>query len=323
MRFPGSPRSSSGGLPISLPRILFPVLLLPGIFLAGVAGEAEAQEEPTLEELELEYVSAVNAYEAALSAREAREIRSNRLLAEVDSARAAGDDDRLDRALAAWEQEARELAALDRRVEATAERVRLARQALLEALEIRLEGLLAEVDSAGNPEEEQELGAILLDMRNRYLELRAQEDPPVEVEVAALPTISPRDTPADLRRKANLLDDRGDRYEALIADLDGRLESLRAAQRTSRAVEDFVAGIERYDDARLPVVPPGAGGVSVNDPEEAPPSSDSLGPRERPMTLEERIESLEFMRARLEEYLEQVRERAELFRREAGGGTVT
>jgi hypothetical protein len=299
---------------------LVPGLLASVLLLGAGPAPGASQEEPTLEELELEYRSALSAYEAARRAREAREIRFDRALEAADSARASGNTDELDRAFAEAQREARELGALDRRVEETAEQLRQARQVLLEALQDRLEALLEEVDSARDPEEREELAAILWDINNRYLELQATEDPPVEPEAMEEITITPRDTPANLRRKADLLDFQGDQYEAQIAEIDRRMERLEAAQRTNRAVQDFVAGIERYDDNRLPVVPPGSRTMGTTDPEEAPPAGDSVSSPDRPMTLEERIQSLQVLRDRLVTYLEQVRDKAERFRREAGGG---
>lgn len=299
---------------------LVPGLLASVLLLGAGPVPGGAQEEPTLEELELEYRSALSAYEAARRAREAREIRFDRALEAADSARASGNTDELDRAFAEAQREARELGALDRRVEETAEQLREARQVLLEALQDRLEALLEEVDSARDPEEREELAAILVDINNRYLELQATEDPPVEPEAMEEITITPRDTPANLRRKADLLDFQGDQYEAQIAEIDRRMERLEAAQRTNRAVQAFVADIERYDDNRLPVVPPGARNMGTTDPEESAPAGDSVASPDRPMTLEERIQSLQVLRDRLVTYLEQVRDKAERFRREAGGG---
>jgi len=132
--------------------------------------------------------------------------------------------------------------------------------------------------------------------------------------------MDPRDTPEILNRKAESLEFRARQYEAQAAAVGLRLEELRQDQRRARQVRDFVAGVERYDDTRLPVVSPGTRTATPPDPGQLPPGADSLGVETRPLTLEERIENLGLLQQELELRLQQIRIKAELFRRRARGG---
>lgn len=306
----GSPGSRLRSRTVSLSVVLLLASLAP---LRG-------QEPPNIQALEAEYLAARAEYEAAFLALEALESRYNQALDDFDQARTSGDDDRANRAFTAVQQLGAERRAQDRRVEEKAQGLRDARGRLLEALGASLESLILEVDAATDPEERRQLALILADRNNRYLELRGEEDPETTLEPMPDLVISPSDSPRDILRKAGTLDFRAEQYEARLTEVERRLEELRRDQRRARAVQDFVAGLERYDDTRLPVVPPATRTVDPSDPGQVPPGADTLGVESTTLTLEERIENLELLQREMEERLQQIRDKADRFRRLAGGG---
>jgi hypothetical protein len=289
-------------------------------FLALLPGLANAQEVLTIQELELEYSSRVQRHQAALNAWEVLESRFQRALEELSAAGSLGNSDRRNRAFTISQQLAGEIRIQERRVEELAQELRDSRSALLTARGQRVEDLYQQVDSAVDPQERRELGAILEDANNRYLELRAEEEPETSLEPMQDITIGPRDTPEIILRKAESLEFRANKYEAQLAGIGGRLEELREDQRRTRRVNDFMAGLERYDDTRLLGVPSGSRTVNPPDPAQVPPGADTLGVEVRPMTLEERIGSLELLEEELRLRMQQVRDKAARFRLRAGGG---
>lgn len=280
---------------------------------------ALGQDLPNLPALENEYLAAQREYQAAFLSLEAMESRYNQALEEWSEARASGDQDRTDQIFTTVQQMGLEVGAQERRVQDKAAELEAARDRLLEALGSRLEELIQRRDSAVDPEEQRQLAVILADATNRLLELRAEEPPETTLEPMQEVTISPGDTPRDILRKAESLDFRADRHESRLAEVELRMRKLLEDLRRARTVSDFVAGLERYDDTRLPVVSPGSRGVDP-EPGELPPGSDTLGVAERPLTLEERIQRLEILREDLARRIVEIRAKAQRFRDHVRGG---
>jgi hypothetical protein len=289
--------------------------------LALLPGWANGQVVLTIQELELEYSSKVQTHRAALDVWEVLESRYDRAVAETEAAEAAGDAARKNRAFTLFLQLSGEIRDQERRVGELAQEVREARSALLVALGQRVDDLLRQLEEATDPQEEEELNIFLRDNGNRLVELRAEEEPETSLEPMQDVTIDPRDSPADILRKANNLEFRANRYEAQLAGVSQRLEELREDQRRSRRVSDFNADLNRYDDTRLPVVSPANRTTPPPDAAQRPTDVDSLGTNARPMTLEERIESLELLEEELGFRIQQARDKAARFRQRAGGVT--
>jgi hypothetical protein len=297
-----------------LGRGLFAALVLGGVF-AFPPKSAAGQVAEALEQRRADFRAARSTYEAARDAQEAMDLRFQRALQATDSAYLSGNQRAIDRAYSTAQQYARELEGLDLRVRETAARLEESRDFLLVAIGDRMDELLEEAEETTDPDGVVRLAAILADLDNQFAEFQALEP---EIEVAVMPEFAPdpRDSPQDLLRKARIMDTRGDRYESQLADIDGRLEDLRQQQRRGRRLADFLAGIDRFGDTQVPVtVQAGAEGVR-QDPESLPPGADSTVVL-RP--IEERIVDLEGLRDRVGEILRQVRNRADLFRRLAGG----
>jgi DNA repair exonuclease SbcCD ATPase subunit len=277
---------------------------------------AVAQDELTLPELELAYRSSLDEYRAAFQALEVLEMRFSRASMAFDSARAEGDRGAQQRALAVTYQLGPEVRQQERRVGEKAQELRAARNRLLEARAQRLAELLAQAEQSRDPVERQELAILVQDMSYRIAELRAQEDPEVALEPEQDITIEPRHGPEDIRRLADHLDWRGDQYVELLSEIDRQLEGLRRDLRLMRQSQDFVAGVERFGDARLPVGPPGARPDRTPDPAQPPGAVALPGSEERPLTLEERIQILVVTREEVFRRIDGIRVKAESFRRQ-------
>lgn len=289
------------------------------LVLLTLPAQVLSQDAPNIPALENEYLAAQGEYQAAFFALEALESRYNQALEAFDAARASGDMDRTNQIFTTVQQLGAEVGTQERRVEEKAREMEAARARLLDALALRLEELIQRRDSANDPEEQRQLAAILADANNRLLELRAEEPPETTLEPMQDVTISPNDTPRDILRKAATLDFRADQHEARLAEVERRLSKLREDQRRARTVSDFVAGVERYDDTRLPVVSSGRREVDP-EPGQIFPDSDTLRVAEPPLSLDERIQRLEALTADLTQRMGEIRAKAERFRELARGG---
>lgn len=280
----------------------------------------EAQEPPDILVLEPEYRNAQAAYEEAFTALEAMEGRFNQALEDLDSARAANNEAGSERAYALMRRLSGELGLQRRRVEEKAEELREARAQLIEATRSWEDDLFEQLGSIQDPIERAGLTAILEDVNNRRRELSSEEEPETVLRPMGDITINPTDSPRDILRKAQALDLRADRHEARLEDVDARLEVFRQDLQRNRRVSDFLSGLDRFGDTRLPVGSPGTQTNPPPDPEQLPPGADTLSVEVRPLTLDERIRSLETLRTELEERIEVIRDKAARFRARAGGG---
>jgi hypothetical protein len=280
---------------------------------------ARSQDNPTLETLEQLYRAAQAGYEAAFASLEALESQWNQAMEEFDAARSAGDQARANALFTVAMQRAGERRVQLQRVANMAERLRDARSALREALGLEMESLILQVDSAQDDAQRLALAIRLEDRRNWYLELRAEEDPETVLEPMRDINISPSDSPRDIRRKAATLDYRADQNEDRLAEIDRRLAELREDLRRDRLVSDFLSGVERYGDTRLPVGTPGRVTTPPPDPGGLPVGADSLAVESRPLTLEERIRDLEASRSEMVVRIQLIREKAQRFRDLIGG----
>lgn len=299
-----SRKSPSSGARRALPLTTLLLALLVPVW-PGASTLVAQEVEDVLQERELEYRSVRSAFEAALSAQAAQERRFYRTLAEIETARAEGDEDRQEAAFARAQAQALELQALRRRVDETAARMAEAGRVLLAGLDDRLEGLVDEMETASSRTEREDLVAVARTLNDRYreveeeLELGGSQD----VMLAAVPevTLDPRDGPVELRWKVELLEKRIAEAGAHLEEVTAQVEELERRRRRNRSLQDFETSIQRFDDDRVPVSNPGA--RREGGGEDAPP-----------LTLEERIESLRILREEIEERRRRFRERLEMFR---------
>jgi hypothetical protein len=291
-------------------------LILLGFVLVCPRG-VEAQVGVSLEDREAEYRVAQLTHETAVQALGVAERNWDRAVQAAEAARVAGDDERRARAMADAQRQVGPLESAQRRVETTGAALAEAREALLEAIDQRLDSLVAELEGTSDQGEREALGITIRDLNIRYYELEQEDESPQVPQFTSLPEIQfdPGDGPEEWRLKADLADRHAARYEAFLGEIDGEVDDLRRRQRRERSILDHLASIERFGDIRLPVVT----STRRIDPVTGEVLPDSLATEERPLTLEERIEQLLLLRDQVETQLEQVRIRARVFRQRIGG----
>lgn len=286
--------------------------------LAAVPAPLRGQEEFTLPELEGFYRAVLAEYEGAFELLEVLESQFDGASQALTDALAAEDEAGMNAAYAETQRIASLRRQQQRRVEEKADELREARRRLLDGTAEYLEELLAQADTASNPVMQGNLAVFVADTRNRITELRNLEDPQVTLEPEPEINYEPRDGPADLRNKANVLEVRATQYEEQFAFNERQLEGLRRDQSLLRRSEDFLADRARFDNLTVPVGPPTSRTVPV--PGQAqPPGADSLGTGGGLLTLDQRIQALEVLQQEITERIQTIRVRAETLRRLAGG----
>lgn len=306
----------SGALPVAI----FAVGLL---FTLGRPAPVPAQVESqdVVSERELDYRSARGAHQAALDARSAAERRFERALQEIRAAQDDDDEDRLRAAYAQAQDQALQLQSLEQRVRDTAERVEVARERLVTALDARVESLMAELSEARSRLQQEELGALVRDLTYRIREVEEEGDLVEETRLAALPEVAwdPRDGVQELTWKAELLQRRARQYEERIEEIEGQIQDLRRRERRNRSLNDLLTGIQRFDDDQVPVVSPSedADPRSESVEQEQQQDDDTTSTTSREVSLQQRIERLELLRTRIEEFRNEVLFRARQFRNRA------
>jgi hypothetical protein len=279
-----------------------------GTLLAPATLPAQETEE-VLTQRRLEYRAARDAYEAARSAFSVVERQFSAALERVGRARRAGDEDALEQAFAVAQERSGPLRAQETRVEEARERLAEARRALIDVITVRLGELLAMMDQASSAAERAELDALWRDLANEQDQLEAAEGNALSLRPVVLPeiTFDPRDGPDELEAKAQILDRLAAVADTVIEELDGEIQALEDRLRIERQRRDFLAGTDRFDDTRMPVVSTGGA------PPEPAPAVDSAAVR-RPLTLDERLEALRSYREQLVAYRTQLQVRARQFR---------
>lgn len=283
------------------------------ISLGGGAPAGAQTMEQLVVQRRLELGQARAAHQAALAAFNVLDRQFSQALDEVRAARRSGDNARLERAYAL---------AQDRSVPHRAQEVRLsdaaaalvrARQALVDALAGRMEELVRSMDAAASGEQRARLNTLFMDHQRELAALEAEATDTFRLAPVVLPDIvfDPRDGPDELSFKAELLERRAADADSVIADTDRRIQDLTRRMRIERQGRDFLAGAERFDDTRVPV-------VAARPTPGQRPASDSTVAGARPLTLEERIEALTHYRAQMEAYRDELRVRARQFRLRVG-----
>lgn len=287
--------------------------LLLGLVLAvgalAAPGPLPAQtSEEVLAQRRLEYRAARDAYEAAVSAFSVVERRFSAALEQVGRARRAGDQEALEQAFALAQDRSVPLRAQETRVAEVRQRLQEARQDLIDVITVRLGELLAEMDQASSAAERAELDALWRDLANEQERLEAEGGDELALNPVVLPeiTFDPRDGPEELEAKAQILERHAAVTDTIIRELDEDIAGLIDRLRIERQRRDFLAGTERFDDTRVPVVTGSGSG-------ERPAAADSTVV-DRPRTLEERVEALRRYREQLVAYRTQLEVRARQFR---------
>lgn len=250
------------------------------------------------------YRAAEDAYSAALSDRDLARDLLDDALEEVTAARDSGDQARFGRALAIYQERARDLELSNRTVANTADRLDQARRNYLGSALIQVDSLFDRLDEAVE-ERDRDLLTRLID---NQLAVADQLERPVEINNDPFPEINiePGDTQDDIRAKADLLDSQAARYGLLLLDISAQIELLEQRQRHARMARDFGANLSLFGDLRVPVGRPEA--TSDN-------AEDLIGGEELSQRLEELNRTREFLLERRDVAVA----RAAEFRQRIGG----
>lgn len=290
-----SAAQGKGRKPAGLPRL---VALAAGLcaILPSAATSQDVEQS--------QYRAAESAYSAALSARDLARDLLDDALDEVTEARQSGDRGRYERALAIYQDRARELEQSNRELDAAAGRLNQARRSYLLSVLDELNELYEEHALAPDAR-----GRDLIGRRIAVLADEADQlERPIEIDDDPFPAINidPGDTREEIRAKADLLERYAGRYDLMVLDIDAQIELLEQRQRHARMVRDFGADLSRFGDLRVPVGRPDA--TSDN-------AEDLIGGEELSQRLEELQQSREFVIERRDI----ARARAEEFRQRIGG----
>ena len=287
------------------------------VTVAASFGAAQPVEAQTIEQFvvqrRLEMGQARASHQAALAAFNVLDRQFSQALDEVRAARRSGDNARLERAYAlAQDRSVPHRAQEARLTEAAAALVR-ARLALIDALAGRMEELVRNMDAVGSGEQRARLNVLFMDHQRELQGLESEAADTFRIDPVVLPEIAfdPRDGPDELSAKAELLERRAADADSVIVDTDRRIQDLNRRVRIERQGRDFLAGAERFDDTRVPV-------VAARPTPGQRPASDSTVAGARPQTLEERIEALTQYRVQMEAYRDELRVRARQFRLRVG-----
>ena len=264
----------------------------------------------------LELRAARSAYEAALGAFNVVDRQFSAALEEVNTARRAGDTGRLERAYALAQDRSVPHRDQESRLGEAGAAVVAARQALIDILAARMEQLVREMDAAPSAQQRAQLNAVFADHQAELQALEAETQETFRLEPVVLPeiTFDPRDGRDELLAKAELLERRAVVADTLIRYTERQIQSLNERLRTQRQRRDFLAGAERFDDTRVPVV----AGAPTGDRTAA---RDSTVAGARPLTLEERVQLHREYLGQLQAYRDQLLIRAQQFRRAVGSVT--
>ncbi len=295
--------------------------LLPlAVLLSSLPAYTLAQEELTDTELESLYLAARSEHQSALELLAFLESRHNRALQEFVQARDSGSGERRNAAFTELQTLSGEIRSQERRVGELEEGLTEARRRYKLALRASLDSLLAARARARAPEDSVSLAIRFVDTNNRYQALSLEEDDPaVGAERVSVLIRDLRDGPEDLRRRAAQEDYRAEQYQSLLQEIDLRLGELREDRARDRTARDFMTGLDRYGDTRLPVVPPGSRTGPERTSGQGAPGADTTGAGGRSLTLEERIQNLETQRGLALERIGEALGNAAQYRRWAGG----
>lgn len=279
-----------------------------------------AATPPALIEAEARFEAARAEYDRNLSLFQQSFFRSERALEEVRAAIQARDSGREDQARASYHARAVEAMEAEAVARRSTNRLGQTSRELITALEAREFEILEALGSGIlSPALRASLDAEWRVVRQRTLEVDRisggiEED--VDLRPVLQLSADPRDTPADLRGKAGVLEDQADAYEAIIARLDELISALERRIQQEQAFQDQVTDLQRFDPDIL--IPGGRlGRLPAGLRDEASAGFDG-GLAQLPPA--EQAELFRGVRSQAIEYRNLALEQARVFRNLADGG---
>ncbi|HKK94371.1 MAG TPA: hypothetical protein VJ925_13130 [Longimicrobiales bacterium] len=287
--------------------------LLPGLALMLVPVATAGQ---SLEERRDEYRAALRDYEAAIANRELVANRFYVLLDSLSAARTTGDEGVIDDLEGRVRSASLSLQSDDAVVEEMAEALQEARVALLGVLDQRLDSLQFVAVTATDPVRRREAGIEIASLRAQYSAVEVEDLQDILNADRVSPfgiTWEPRDTPATLQAKAELLQSKAQEIDVEIATVDQALERYRRAVELDRIASDARSTIDRFGDTQVPVRggTTGARGEQGIVADTTGVDLESLPPQEAIFRLERHRVQLVFLRdqvlRRAQEFLDRIR----------------
>jgi len=271
-----------------------------GVQALAAQSPAQAQEQR-----EFEYQAALSAFEGAQAAHRALQSRLQQWSDSLNVARIADDEERKNRAYAEILPLTTDLGTADRRIEQTMEALDLARFALRDLIDKRMDLLVQDIEFAATDEARRALAIQYEDLNTRFNELAPRTAAEMRATFVLLPNImaSPIDGPAELSAKAELLDRYASKFDTLATTIQSELEGVERRSQRERSMSGFMAGIDRWGDANVPVGP--ARDIPEREGQEE-------------LSLEDQVEELRALLERYEDLSEEARARSMRLKQLAG-----
>ena len=283
--------------------------VLPGLVLVLMPVALAGQ---SLEDRRLEYREALSGYETAIAARDVDANRFYILLDSLSTARANDDEDVVDDLEGRVRSVSLALQSEDAWVEERAEALQEAREALLGALDQTLDSLQIVALTTTDPVRREAAGAQIASLRDQYraVEVEDLQDLLAGDRVRPLGiTFSPRDTPATLQAKAELLESKAEEVQLEIDAVDQAIERYRRAVQLDRIAGDARSTIDRFGDTQVPVR-----GGSAAGRDEAGIVADTAGVDLESLPPADALLRLEVLRQQLGVLQDEILRRAQEFR---------
>jgi hypothetical protein len=275
-------------------------------------GPAAGQEEDDagVVQRDLEYRAARQAYDAALDHLTAEYNAYTRILDQVRAARNSGDDDARKAALARAYARSQEIQRLERRAQEEREDLDARREALLVALDARLEDVQAQLAASDVIpfDERRRLEATLAGLASQYLELEEEGSNVLTPRNVLYPSVvyDPRDTPTEILYKIEFAESKLDQARAQVEELDGQIQRSESLLRAQRSRRDFMGQLNRFGDTQVPLGQPG------QRPERGQQAiADTAGITLEGLPLEQQLETLLTFREQMNRVVQVLEERVQ------------
>lgn len=259
---------------------------------------------------ELDYRAARQAYEAALDHLAAEYNAYTRILDEVRVARSSGDDDARRAALARAYARSQEIQRLELRAQEEREVLDARREALLMALDARLEEVQGELAASDVLpfDERRRLEATLSGLASQYLRLEEEGSNVLTPRNVLYPNVvyDPRDTPSEILFKIEFAESKLGQARAQVEELDGQIQRLANLLRAQRSRRDFMGQLDRFGDTQVPVGQPGQRSERGQEA-----VADTTGITLEGLPLEQQLATLQTFREQMNRVVEVLRERVD------------
>ncbi len=293
-------------------RLLFAAGLLSAALLPGAlpAQERGTSPQQLVTDAQKVYDAAKAKHQADSAQVQLIQHRWDQLFEQLGAARDQGEDDEVRRLLG-------ELQLLDE------EKTRMERQAiesqqawirsgnvLSDRLDNYLEVLSDQIEASPLGADD-EASNLYIQYEERLEGLEDELPPePFELEPMYEVEISPGDGPREIRNKLRLVENRVDKLQELLAELNRDIEALERRQIRERRMRDRAADRDRFGDDEFPTGDRAnvTGGVEIADTAAVK------------LTLEDRIEQKKSLRDNVEEELSKLEEKVKRFEERLRGG---